>query len=247
MIEVGEKNKKAHGFYKEALSLLKESGIEFMLGGGFALRFYTGIYRDSKDLDIFCRPRDYPKILKIFKEKGFKTELTDARWLAKIYKGNMFMDVIFDSSNAICTVDDQWFKNAPVGNFSDIEVSFIPPEELFWCKIYVQNRERFDGADLNHLMLKCGKKMKWKRLFTHMDKHWQLLLSQLLNFQFVYPGDFPDIVPKWLFEELLARAREQYNIPPTRIKICRGPLIDQTQYAVDIKEWDYKISTMKTT
>jgi hypothetical protein len=247
MIEVGEKNKKAHGFYKEALSLLQESGIEFMLGGGFALRHYTGIYRDSKDLDIFCRPRDYPKILKLFDNKGFKTELTDARWLAKIHKGNDFMDVIFDSSNAICTVDDSWFRNASSGTFSDIKVKFIPPEELFWCKIYVQNRERFDGADLNHLLLKCGKKMKWKRLFSHMEKHWQLLLAQLLSFQFVYPGDFTEIVPKWLYDELLQRAEEQYNIPPTKIRICRGPLIDQTQYAVDIKEWDYKVSTMKTT
>ena len=43
------------------------------------------------------------------------------------------------------------------------------------------------------------------------------------------------------------RAHEQYDLPPAVDKVCRGPVIDQTQYATDIKEWDYKVSTIKTT
>ncbi len=122
----------------------------------------------------------------------------------------------------------------------------MAPEELIWCKIYVQNRERYDGADVNHLLLKTGKTLDWKRLFSRLDSHWHLLLMHLVSFQFVYPSEYHEIVPQWLFEELLDRARLQYSIPPPMEKVCRGPIIDQTQYEVDIKTWNYKVTTIKT-
>lgn len=233
-------------FYSQALEIVKESGIDFMLGGGFAVSHYTGIHRDTKDLDIFCKPDDSNDLLRLFSKKGYSTELTDVRWLAKIFKDNNYIDIIFDTPNYICTVDDSWFKHASKGIFQDTSVLYVPAEELIWCKLYVQNRERYDGADVNHVMLRYGKKLDWKRLLSHMDKHWHLLLAQLLNFQFVYPSDYPDIIPEWLFVQLLERAARQYKQPSSVIRVCRGPIIDQTQYAVDIKEWDYKLYTMKT-
>jgi hypothetical protein len=239
-------NREAHAFYKEALRLLHESGAEFMLGGAFALFHYTGIYRDTKDLDVFCKFSEYPKILKFFAGKGYRTEQTDARWLGKVFKGEYFMDIIFDTPNNICRVDDSWYQFAVKAEFEGAEVLLLPPEELLWCKIYVQNRERYDGADVNHLMLKYGKQLDWKRLLFRLDQHWHLLLAQLLLFQFVYPSDYPGIIPRWLFDELMERAREQYDLPPPVERVCRGPVIDQTQYSIDIKEWDYKSSTIKT-
>lgn len=242
----GEK-KDANDFYKEALELLNESGIHFMMGGGVALFSYTGISRDMKDLDIFCKPSEYPKILKLFAEKGYETELTDVRWLAKVFKGDFYIDIIFDTVNNICTVDDSWYEHATDGEFAGVPVKMIPAEELIWCKIYVQNRERYDGSDINHVLLKYGTKLDWKRILFRLDPHWHLLLAQILVFQFVYPADYHEIIPQWLFDELMERAREQYDLPSAKEKVCRGPVIDQTQYSIDIKEWDYKVSTIKTT
>jgi hypothetical protein len=125
-------------------------------------------------------------------------------------------------------------------------MQLIAPEELIWAKIYVQNRERFDGADVNHVILKSGKNLDWKRLMSHMEQHWHLLLAQLIIFQFVYPADFHEIIPRWLFEELMKRAHEQYDLPSPTEKVCRGPIIDQTQYSTDIKEWNYKVMTIMT-
>jgi hypothetical protein len=240
-----EQKNHAHEFYTESLKLLNESGYPFLLGGAFALREFTGIYRDTKDLDVFCRAGDYLRILKFFSEKGFRTEITDARWLSKVFKGDHFIDLIFDSVNNICRVDDSWFAHAVKSKLFGIPVLYIAPEELIWSKIYVHNRERYDGADLNHIFLKNGKQLDWQRLLTRLDLHWQLLLGQLINFQFVYPSE-RDIVPKWLFDELLLRAREQYDFPASIEKICLGPIIDQTQYKIDIKEWDFKVVTMRT-
>ncbi|UYQ95634.1 nucleotidyltransferase [Chitinophaga horti] len=237
----------AKDFYVAVLQELHEGKLNFMLGGGFALYHYTGIERDTKDLDIFCKPSEYPKILKHLHDKGFQTEQTDVRWLAKIYQDDHYIDVIFDTVNNICTVDDSWYDHASEGTYEGIPIKYLPAEELMWCKIYVQNRERYDGADVNHLLLKYGHKLDWKRLLFRMDPHWHLLLAQLLSFQFVYPADYHDIIPRWLFDELIERAKSQYDLPPAVEKVCRGPVIDQTQYETDIKLWNYKVSTIKTT
>lgn len=246
MIVTEEQRREAHAFYKEALQLLHQSGSQFMLGGAFAMFEHTGIYRDTKDLDVFCKPSEYPKILKFFADQGFETQLTDVRWLAKIFKGEYFIDIIFDTVNNICTVDDSWYEHATRAEFVGEKVLMLAPEELIFCKMYVQNRERFDGADVNHIILKSGKGMDWKRVLFRMDPHWHILLAQILMFQFVYPADFHEIIPKWLFDELMERARSQYDLPSAVEKVCRGPIIDQTQYSVDIKEWDYKVTTIKT-
>lgn len=246
MVVTEEQRQEAHAFYREALELLNESGAEFMLGGAFCMFHYTGIYRDTKDLDIFCKATEYPKILKFFADLGYKTELTDVRWLAKVFKGDYFIDIIFDTVNNICRVDDTWYQHAVVDEFVGCKVKLLPPEELIFCKIYVQNRERYDGADVNHVLLKQGKTLDWKRLLQRMDPHWHLLLAQLIVFQFVYPSEYQEIIPKWLFDELMKRAQEQYDLPSAVERVCRGPIIDQTQYQIDIKDWDYKVCTIKT-
>ena len=246
MVVTEEQKKQAHAFYRQALDILNESGIPYMLGGAFAFFHYTGIYRDTKDLDIFCKPSDYPRILKLFASKGYQTDLYDVRWLCKVYKGEYFIDIIFDTVNNICRVDDSWFERAVSARFVGADVLLLPPEELVWCKIYVQNRERYDAADVNHVLLKTAGQFNWKHLLFRMDPHWHILLSQLLQFQFVYPSDHLNVVPKWLFDELMRRAAEQYDLPPAFERVCRGPMIDQTQYETDIKEWNYKTYTIKT-
>lgn len=241
-----QENQEALAFYKEALNLLQESGAGFMLGGAFATFQYTGIYRNTKDLDVFCKSTEYPKILKYFGSKGYRTELTDIRWLAKVYKGEYFLDIIFNTVNNICRVDDDWYEHATTAEFLGANIKVLSPDDLIFCKIYVQNRERYDGADINHILLKQGKNLNWKRLSQRMEQHWHLLLAQLLSFQFVYPAEYQDIIPKWLFDELISRANEQYDLPRPAEKVCCGPTIDQTQYAIDVKEWGYKAYTIKT-
>ncbi|MBF9254538.1 nucleotidyltransferase [Pontibacter sp. 172403-2] len=243
--EKKSEKKEAHDFYESALNLLTQSKADFLVGGGFALREYTGIMRDTKDLDVFCKSGECPHIMKWFNEQGYKTELTDPRWLAKAIIGDNFVDVIFNNPGNHCAVDDSWLERAVKGELFGVKVKYIPAEALIWSKLYVQNRERYDGGDINHIILRWGNKLDWKWIWMHMEPHWHLLLAQFLSFQFVYPSD-RDIIPKWLFEELLDRARDQFDLPTPADKICLGPLIDQTQYATDITEWNYKVVTMRS-
>lgn len=232
-------------FYRDALELLKKHEMPFLVGGAFALREYTGIYRNTKDIDLFIKAGDYQQALKVFTDNGYEVEVTDSRWIAKVFHKGYFIDIIYNTTNNLCPVDDSWFKQAIDKEMLGIPIRCVAPEELIWCKSYIQDRERFDGADINHLILRQGKGLDWERLLGRLGQHWQLLLAHLLNFQFVYPAD-RDIIPRWLFDNLLQKAHHQYDIPASKNKVCRGPIIDHSSYEIDIVDWDYKVVTLNT-
>jgi hypothetical protein len=95
-------------------------------------------------------------------------------WLAKIHHQEWFIDLIFNSGNGLCPVDNEWFSRALESIIFDTPVKIVPPEELIWQKAYIMERERFDGADVAHLLLKCGARMDWDHLLDRFgaDREW---------------------------------------------------------------------------
>ncbi len=101
----------AEGFYTQALRDLSALGLPFLVAGTYAVSAYTGISRPTKDLDVFCKAGDYPRILSHFQEHGYAVEIEDERWIGKVHKGKLSFDVIFASSNGTMPVNDQWFTD----------------------------------------------------------------------------------------------------------------------------------------
>jgi hypothetical protein len=229
----------AEAFYVSALERLNESGVPFMIGGAYAMRQYADIYRDTKDLDVFCKAGDYPRLLDALQAAGYATEITDANWLAKAFHDSYFIDLIFNAGNGLCSVDDTWFEHAPTVSLLGVEVKLIPAEEEIWTKLYIRDRHRYDGADICHIIRKQGPELDWQRLLMRMETHWELLLGQILEFRFVYPSE-RDAVPRWLMEELISRAHAQLDMPTPKDRICRGNLLSRSDYEIDEREWGYR-------
>lgn len=232
------KGGKGEEFYKNFLSELLKTKIPFIIGGTYALRFYTGINRPTKDIDIFCKAGDYPKILKRFSKKGYEVEITDERWLAKIYKDHFFVDIIFGSVPGFWPITDAWMDKSVQGEILDLKVQFTPPEELIVSKAYRMGRNNFDGADVTNLILKTGAKLDWERILRRTEPYWEILLVHLILFRFIYPSD-RHLIPKWLITELINRIKAQLDLPEPREKVCRGSLLSQDQFEIAYKEWGY--------
>ena len=224
-------------FFQEALTALSESHIPYMVGGAYAFERYTGVVRRTKDLDIFVRREDCSAILSIFERAGHGTELTDQRWLAKAFSGDDFIDIIFNSGNGLCPVDDEWLAHAKDDVVLGLPAKLCPPEEILWQKIFIMERERFDGADVAHLLHARGETLDWERLLRRVGHHWEVLLAHLVLFRFIYPGDHRAI-PASIRQELLGRA---VALEPERNAdgLCRGTLLSRYQYVVDIENWGY--------
>src|SRR3990170_3132305 len=105
----------AHSFYLGTLEILEEAKVPVLVGGAFAQEFFTGISRDTKDLDLFLMERDLHRALAALNRGGFQTEVAFAHWLGKAYdnNGGQFVDIIFNSGNGLCKVDESWFDRAP--------------------------------------------------------------------------------------------------------------------------------------
>jgi len=228
----------AEAFYAAAIGELLDTGIPFMVAGTFAVAAYTGISRATKDFDIFCKAGDWPRLLSHFKSRDYTVSVEDERWLGKVNRGLIFFDVIFASSNGTTPVSDLWFEHAWESNVLGHKVRLVGPTELVWSKLFIQNRNRYDGADVAHLILRAHEKIDWKRLLQHMEVHWEVLLIHLLNFRFIYPSE-RERVPAWLMEELLDRLSHQRQLPPPQARICRGRMFSSKDYEIDVREWGF--------
>jgi hypothetical protein len=226
-------------FYRQSLRQLRESGIPFLVGGAYALGHFTGIVRHTKDIDIFIRPDDCPAVLEMFARNGCQTELTFPHWLGKAFCGGEFVDVIFSSGNGVAQVDDLWFKYAPAGDVLGEKVRICPAEETIWSKGFILERERYDGADVNHLLRAVGPTLDWRRLLWRYGPNWRVLLSHLVLFGFVYPAERTR-VPQWVMDELLRRLQTELTTPAPDKKLCQGTLVSREQYLIDVEQWGYK-------
>ncbi len=231
-------------YYGKSIATLKRQKIPFLLGGAYALRHYTGIYRDTKDMDIFIREEDCHSAMNALDGEGIETEVTDSIWLGKAFEpgGPGFIDIIFNSGNGLCPVDDRWFEEAQNGTVYGQNVKYVPPEEMICSKAFIMARDRYDGADIAHLILKLGDRLDWKRLLNRFGSHWRVLLSHLVLFPYIYPWAHGH-VPDWLMRELFARAGRELGHEredEQNEKLCQGWMLNRTCYTVDSSEWGFK-------
>lgn len=222
-------------FYRRAVRVLNTARVPFLVGGAYALGQRTGIVRHTKDFDLFLRREDCPRALEVLGEAGYTGEVTFEHWLAKVHNGDDFVDMIFGSGNGVANVDDLWFEHAESAEVFGEPVLLCPVEETIWSKGYICERERFDGADINHLLLCCGGTLDWDRLIKRFGPHWRVLLAHLVLFGFAYPGEH-EAIPARVMEQLSARLREKE--PDERV--CRGTLLSRVQYEIDLNEWGYR-------
>ncbi len=225
----------AREFYVRALETLNASGLRYMVGGAYAFARYTGIERHTKDLDLFAHPDDARAILAALAGAGYQGDMTFPHWLGKAFHGENFIDIIFSAGNNIARVDDLWFTHAVDEVVLGVPVKLIPPEEMLWSKGFIMERERFDGADIAHVLRACGERLDWDRLLLRFGDHWQVLLSHLVLFGYIYPGERGRI-PARVMQTLLQRLAAPVDAAG---KLCQGTLLSRQQYLTDISRWGY--------
>ncbi len=235
----GQLDQVAVSFYQGSMTALQDAGVPFLVGGAYALARYAGIIRHTKDFDIFGYPADAERALATLAALGYETELTFPHWLGKAYAGEYFVDVIFSAGNGVAEVDDVWFEHGVDEEVLDMPVKLIPVEEMIWSKAFVMERERCDVNDVMHLFRACAEDMDWDRLLARFNPYWQVLLSYVILFDFVYPGERQHI-PGRVYEALLDRLARERQGRPLRGKLCQGTLLARAQYLIDIEDWGYR-------
>ena len=226
-------------FYRRALRLLVDAGIPFLVGGAFAHACFTGIRRSTKDLDLFIRREDYERVATLAQAEGWEAELTYPHWLAKVYAGADFIDLIFNSGNGLTPVNESWFRDNPKADVLGVPVRIANAEDGLLSKAFIMERERYDGADVAHLIQANAEQLDWAGLLHRFGPNWRVLLAHLTLFGYIYPGE-RHRVPQWLMDQLTARlAAESAQAPAVDPHVCAGTLLSREQYLHDVERLGY--------
>jgi hypothetical protein len=224
--------------YRLALDTLNAASVPYVVAGAYAIYEHTGIYRQTKDLDLFFEPKDVLTAAYALRDAGFELQLEQAHWLAKAFKDGIMTDLIYGMGNGVSFIDSGWHQHAHEGTLAGAAVRIAPVEELIWHRLFIHERHRQDMSDILHLILTQSDTLDWDRLVRRAGPHWPLLLAQLQLFHYVYPG-FRSRVPGQVLETLLQRAREEIGRDDPDEALTNGPLISRFSFAIDVQEWGF--------
>jgi hypothetical protein len=224
--------------YRRALQALNAAAVPYVVAGAYAIYEHTGIYRQTKDLDIFVEPRSVITAARALHDAGFVMRLEELHWLAKGFVGDKFVDLIYGMGNGVAFIDEGWVKHAKAGVLAAQPAPIAPAEELIWHRLFINERHRHDMSDVVHLILTNGETLDWERLVARVGQHWPLLLAQLQMFSFIYPG-YRSNVPAWVMEQLIEQARADIARDEEDTDMTRGTLISRFSFAIDVREWGF--------
>lgn len=225
--------------YRRALQALNAASVPYVVAGAYAIYEHTGIYRQTKDLDLFVQPSAVIPAARALHDAGFVMRLEDLHWLAKGFVGDKFVDLIYGMGNGIAFIDEQWSRFAKTGVLAAQPVRIAPTEELIWHRLFINERHRHDMSDVVHLILCNGEDLDWERLVNRVGPHWPLLLAQLQMFSYVYPG-YRSNVPSWVMEQLIEQARADIGRDEEdAADVTRGTMISRFSFAIDVREWGF--------
>jgi len=229
-------NRRLNDFYLRSMAALRDADVPFLIGGAYVMEMCANVSRRAKDFDLYVRPYHVDAALGALAHAGFNTEATSPHWLAKARHGRDYVDLIFRAGNGLCEVDDSWFARAHDDELLGLPVKLCAPEEMIWMKAYIMERERFDGADIAHLLVSCGDKLDWPHLVRRFGPDWRVLLSHLVLFGYIYPSE-QGRIPRSVMDELIERLRKE---SPGQEHLCRGTLLSRKQYLVDVGKWGFR-------
>ncbi len=224
------------GLFRDVLAALERERVPYAVSGAFALRQHTGICRQTKDLDLFVTAANSAAALHCLQESGMECEITDPVWLSKAWRGEYFVDLITGMSNGVIVVEDSWIERARPAVVYGVTTRVLAAEELVASKIFVARRERFDGADIAHVIYGTRGEFDWKREMELVGEQWEMLLWSLVLFRYVYPAH-SHYVPAEIWCELLRRFENELRHPDPNAKF-RGSLVDDNMFAIDVNEWE---------
>lgn len=233
---VGEEQER---IYAQALRALNEANIPYLVGAAFARHAYTGVWRRTKDMDIFLKPEDLKDALKALRKSGYDTKIEHRHWLAKAYMDDEFVDLIFGTGHGLVRIDDRWFQNPRPAAVMGVPTWLVPIEEMIAMGVYVAERNRFDASDVAHLIRASKGKVNWERVLEILGENQELLFLHLILFDIIYPGH-SEYLPQDLMVEMFEEIRERWEEGDVDAKAFRGSILDPFSFSVDLEDWGYE-------
>lgn len=191
--------------FKPALEAVRALGVPFAIGGGLATSFYSGMWRNSKDIDLYVLRQDRERVTAAVLATGltdyFDQAPYDRAWIFRAARDGVIVDMMWALANGAGDISADWLTGGALARVRGETLRLLRPEDVFWTKVHVLQRDRCDWPDLLNLLYAAGPAFDWTRLFARMSGNERLLASMLSLFAWLAPGRALDL-PEWLWARL---------------------------------------------
>jgi hypothetical protein len=191
--------------YRRVIREARASGIPFALGGAFAFASYTGLWRNTKDMDLYVLPKDRNAMVNVLHRAGMQDYYQrlpyDRNWIYRSYAGGTIVDIIWAMANQRAQVDETWIFQGPEADVNGERLRAIPAEEMLWAKLYIVQRDRCDWPDVLNIMYAKAEDLDWDRVIRNLGSDAPLLKGALELFRWLAPGR-AQALPRGLWERL---------------------------------------------
>ncbi len=213
-------------------------GIPFAVGGGLAAMTYAGLWRNTKDIDLYILQRDRERMVQLLLDLGledyYEKLAYDRRWIYRSYHADTIVDLMWGMANQRAWVDEDWLRGPEV-EADDVRFRLLPPEEALWTKLYVLQRDRCDWPDAFNLLCGVGSELDWKRIFRLLGTDARLLAGLLCAYAWLSP-DGARQLPDSIWTELGIRQPEEEGTAALTQR--RAGLLDSRPWFADTASGD---------
>ena len=115
-----------------------------------------------------------------------------------------------------------WIDRGSAAIVLGIPTRVLAAEELIASKLFVDFRERFDGADVVHIIYGTQGRLDWTRLQQLVGEHWELLLWALVLFHYVYPMA-SNLVPRPVLDDSADEVPPRIGFAIASCRLSRQP------------------------
>ncbi len=178
--------------YKSVMAGAHERGIPFAVGGGLAAMTYAGLWRDTKDIDLYIMKRDRDRLIELLAGLGLQDYYGkspyDRNWIYRSCKDAIIVDLMWAMANQRAAVDESWL-NGPEVEADGVRFRLLAPEEVIWSKLYVLQRDRCDWPDICNLLKGVGPSLDWPHLLRRMGSDARLFGGVLAVYGWLCPEE----------------------------------------------------------
>jgi hypothetical protein len=117
---------------KKVAAILRDGELPYLLAGGVAA-WARGGPPTEHDVDVFVRPEDADRAVRLLEEAGMKTERPPEEWLYKAYDKGITIDVIFRPASG--EVDQAMFERADELEVAAVRMPVMAAEDILVTKL----------------------------------------------------------------------------------------------------------------
>ena len=143
---------------RKTAAALREGDVPFMLGGGLAA-WARGGPESSHDVDFLLRRDDAERALGVLEEAGFRTERPPEDWLFKVWDGEVFVDLIFNTSAGPIT--DELFDRSEDLEVHAVRMKVAALEDIMVTKLCALDEQDLDYEGSLELARSLREKIDW--------------------------------------------------------------------------------------